>query len=306
MWLHIPPSFLENLPRAWPYVQDQEDWNLDSLSPSEKNIKLWVTLSANPTQRPLSSSIWKKRPWVKHLFGTILRPSKAEIGAAVWILSLRAFRVSLSVLPEAKNTYKTKDGFGLQSKKPFAMLGRVSSLWKMYPTSKARSQKLSTKFSETWPNSGSMRNGKCWEQTKLVPPTLGRDYFYWPTPTHHDSKGYGPSSLERHSACLPTKAPLLWATPTTESTMRTKRYNQGGHPISFQALSLRARMTLKGGEPPLITTLQLNPRFVEVLMGLPLGWTDLNLRGTLSYQLWRQQHSWHLASVLEYLNEQGG
>jgi len=34
----------------------------------------------------------------------------------------------------------------------------------------------------------------------------------------------------------------------------------------------------------------LNPRFVEWLMGFPIGWTDLQPLATASYQQWQQQH----------------
>jgi hypothetical protein len=36
---------------------------------------------------------------------------------------------------------------------------------------------------------------------------------------------------------------------------------------------------------------QLNPVFVEWLMGFPLGWTGLKPVGTLKFRRWRRSHS---------------
>jgi hypothetical protein len=45
----------------------------------------------------------------------------------------------------------------------------------------------------------------------------------------------------------------------------------------------------------------LNPRFVEMLMGLPVGWTGCDPLATGSFPLWRRLHSdrsWQLMFAL--------
>lgn len=53
------------------------------------------------------------------------------------------------------------------------------------------------------------------------------------------------------------------------------------------------------GNTPSNSTPKLNPRFVEWLMGLPLGWTDYECSATASCQSWRQKHSSVLQRALQ-------
>jgi len=79
--------------------------------------------------------------------------------------------------------------------------------------------------------------------------TLEEYVAVWPTPT-----GGGAEQLSN----------TLVTTPTADDTgHRKKPYSQGGEPLSYQV----------GG--------QLNPTWVEWLMGFPVGWTDLRDLETL-------------------------
>ena len=78
----------------------------------------------------------------------------------------------------------------------------------------------------------------------------------WASLNARDWKDSGASQRNRKSPNLGTQ--VHWTTPVSDDTShRTKKYAQGGTPLSMQA----------GG--------QLNPTWVEWLMGWPLGWTDL-------------------------------
>ena len=78
----------------------------------------------------------------------------------------------------------------------------------------------------------------------------------WPTPTKSDHKGSGPTMVRKDGKVRGDR--LDYATER----------NPDGSPT--------------GG--------QLNPTFVEWLMGWPLGWTDLKPLETDKYQQWLQQH----------------
>ena len=98
-------------------------------------------------------------------------------------------------------------------------------------------------YSETWPKWGSMRNGECWEQPTLVPHTnvteSGSSQQMWPTPCasdHRDRGHLGNPAIQRRLA------------------------------IGKQ-LGLSMVVDQASG--------QLNPTWVEWLMGWPPGWTDL-------------------------------
>jgi hypothetical protein len=93
----------------------------------------------------------------------------------------------------------------------------------------------------------------------------------WPTPTTQDaSNDGGPSQFERNS--LPLNAAVkLWPTPTAgdsrSSRNRTavRRNAESSH---------HDGETLLDAVDPESTGGQLNPTWVEWLMGFPLGWTD--------------------------------
>jgi hypothetical protein len=69
-------------------------------------------------------------------------------------------------------------------------------------------------------------------------------------------------------------AKALMPTPVADDTGHRKtKYAQGGTPLSMVA----------GG--------QLNPEWVEWLMGWPLGWTDLKPLAMDRFREWQQQHS---------------
>jgi len=95
---------------GWLFVPELEDLSSDSTSLSGSSIELYVTLSGKPTQRPLSWRGWKTRPWIRLLYGTILRPSTADRGAESWILSLQATRVSHS---QSRASEKAKQTNGI-------------------------------------------------------------------------------------------------------------------------------------------------------------------------------------------------
>ena len=66
-----------------------------------------------------------------------------------------------------------------------------------------------------------------------------------------------------------------WPTPTTQDAAN----NGGASQMKRNSFPLNAQV---GGS--------LNPTWVEWLMGLPLGWTDLEPLETESYQSWQQKH----------------
>lgn len=106
-----------------------------------------------------------------------------------------------------------------------------------------------------------------------IKPKLDQQVKSWPTPKQRDYKNPSRASSTRHSPDLSTvgqpppdnpstngKNQGLWTTPCSDDTnRRTRKYAQGGTALSMQA---------KG---------KLNPAWVEQLMGLPVGWTDLGL-----------------------------
>ena len=123
----------------------------------------------------------------------------------------------------------------------------------------------------------------------------------WPTPTKRDYKGTNaPEGLTRKDGKsrmdqLPnavahggTKTRQTWATPCSQMGSPTRPSklnapNQDGR-LECQIAYRESATTNKG---------QLNPPWVEWLMGWPIGWTDLKPLAMDKFQQWLRSHGKH-------------
>ena len=88
-------------------------------------------------------------------------------------------------------------GSGLRSSMWFAEYDRDTSSWR---TPQASLFSDSTTYSESWPASGSMRNGRCYQHAPWVRHTHESACSSWPTPRASDWNGQGsPHTRDRHS-----------------------------------------------------------------------------------------------------------
>jgi DNA (cytosine-5)-methyltransferase 1 len=134
-------------------------------------------------------------------------------------------------------------------------------------------------FSETWPRWGLMQSGECWEQLTLEQTIKGtgfglspngEDKFHTPNTTGLDGGSNSRKALKKRMENWPT--PLS----TEYRANRVKRENH------HNGLTQAVLATQNGG--------QLNPTWVEWLMGWPLGWTDLKPLETDKFQKWLDAH----------------
>ncbi len=227
-------------------------------------------------------------------FGTTSAPLTGSHGLDVWMSSLAAFHVpTFQLLGKEQESPVKNQGSGVNLLGSFARFDPATSSWKTPQLSLLGGLEP---FSETWPRWGLMRDGVCSEQMK--PPsrliaersrsfttaigsgswvssraptptvcgnynrkgasaTSGNGLATWvkqrlPTPIVHDSKSMGLSELNRKSPCL--AAMVKWP-------------GNGQQP---------------GG--------QLNPEWVEWLMGWPIGWTASGALETGRFQQWKYLH----------------
>ena len=153
-----------------------------------------------------------------------------------------------------------------------------------------------------FPRWGTTVNGQLWEQEMLAHPTSENDGggLPWGTPTAQDAKHatLSPSEVERDPNVLRNQVHgTTWATPTTRD------WKDGSDPSpavpTNALLGRQAPRTEMGGQesspsdqnspPP--SPRRLNPNFVEWLMGLPIGWTDLKPLETASVHQWYESFS---------------
>lgn len=121
-------------------------------------------------------------------------------------------------------------------------------------------------YSERFPASGMMRNGRLYRRPRLVPRTLENDSFLWPTPTvaemktgcgYQQANGKDYPTLTGLAGAAPARGGKMWPTPKGSPETMAKN-----------ARPLNETVTNGAGG-------QLNPTWVEWLMGFPAGWTDL-------------------------------
>ena len=108
----------------------------------------------------------------------------------------------------------------------------------------------------------------------------------WPTPDT-SAGGSGPSQLQRNQPRL--QDAVKWATPQSRD-WKEQRLSAA---IAMQNEKIGASKSLPrqlSSEHPELIGGQLNPTWVEWLMGWPLGWTDCAVSATVKFQQWYDSH----------------
>jgi hypothetical protein len=122
-----------------------------------------------------------------------------------------------------------------------------------------------------------MQDGVCSERTMSAPSIDESDCGYWPTPKAQNANGpaiHGQGGMDLRSA-------VMFPTP------RASEWKGTGPEGSKSQIHMKDRNYLCA---VLSTGGQLNPTWVEWLMGWPLGWTDLKPLAMGKFQEWLQQH----------------
>lgn len=194
------------------------------------------------------------------------------------ILSAEAIPASRSARPGNEPANGTCGIFGPSLLDCFAFFDPDTSCWK---TSQATFLSGLDQYSETWPDSGSMRSGRVYERVMSELPTSESVSSSWPTARGEANHWNTPS----------TEDVSTWRTITacSENSLRGSGQNAEarkaqGHMVNIQDQvnswepSRPAQPTNDGppsSESAPTSRRRLNPRFVEWLMGFPVTWTEL-------------------------------
>jgi len=264
--------------------------------------------SGNPTPQAYSSP--GKTTVASRLsrYGMTCEPLTESRGEELLTWFRAGFPVKTSALP-AKEPESTASGreCGRTWRGWSAKYDPDSSTWK---TAQHSLLEDSDESSVTWPRSGMTRDGMLWELPTLELTTRGIGSGLWPTPIANDAEKRGdfdpirswglagaarlfPSVLypvagqTRH---IPMEVRLdaaaqRWPTPTchdgTQVDPDPHRDGRRKQPCLGTLVNMTAGS--RGG--------QLNPTWVEWLMGWPSGWTDLKPLAMDRFHEWQQQHS---------------
>jgi hypothetical protein len=179
------------------------------------------------------------------------------------------FLVSPSPSPASDEDRMTNDGSGPSSLGSFAYYDPYTSLWRTFQASLL--EEWAT-YSETWPRAGTTQNGIASRRQPSVPLTSVTGSSSLPIkPTHHVPTPTASDHIERKSTSTEVlnyetnKSVSLdrwvraWPTPTESD-------GKGGPESSGRDGGPNLRTEVGG---------QLNPTFVEWLMGFPKGWTEV-------------------------------
>jgi len=275
VWIHLPSTYRPSAPESGD-SNSASSWRSQLLAQS-------ASLRGKPTAAKSWLRGWKTAAWMKPLFGRICEPSTASRGVGSWIASLAATRASRSPSPESERATGTNVTCGLKSpassekSAPSGVSSRTSATTYVWGSSRSK-----TSFAK-WVTS--LRRA-CSQRRKLGPHTNGNGYSLWRTPATTDV-GTPLSKLTTKDGGPPQFGRRMYRDGKDGS-----RINQT-QSLGLQALlwhSLRIQTTEKDGQESLPSRPQLNPLFVEWLMGWPLGWTACGRAATESYRQWRHSH----------------
>ena len=127
-------------------------------------------------------------------FGMMFKPLTEQAGEELLMSYQAAFlaKTSLSLGGGMDLTEKEVE-CGERWQGLLAKLDPNTLLWKIPQCSLLEDLEQSL---EIWPNWGSMRNGVCWEQMKLVQTTNENEFGLWLTPTATAISGKSPKAME--------------------------------------------------------------------------------------------------------------
>ena len=287
-WVYLPKSVCSQDMVGSPLVS-----NLPR-SPARPSAMSSGTSSASNS----SSSASSMGSLTMHQSGMTLQHSTGDLGVDRWILSLQGSRASL--IHTQENVLGKKIA-GTSGQTPYGSYGKWdpdTSSWRMsedWLTGLSRSQRKSL---GVFPRQGMMLSGVCIPLPKRELHTRGKgggvSDTRWMTPNvmdslaaksqealnhEHDTARPGrrnPNNLRDQVAV--EEGMRMWPTPQASDS----------HPAVLNR-NHQARMDgPKQTQLPDVVGGQLNPTWVEWLMGLPIGWTDLKPLAMESYRLWWQ------------------
>ena len=275
--------------------------------------ELFAPWSETPFAPDDSCSGRTKDTFHRSPFGTMYVPSTDGPGEALLTWFLAASRARTSAPPaRAKGLRGSAPASGVRWRELSVRYDPASCTWRTHRS--LWDEDLSA-CSLTLPKWGSMRDGVLWERPTLEHPTKGNDSGVWPTPQAHDcQKGYADRVGRygtKHGGRNLNDWVAMWPTPTatlgTKGGRVTPRKGREGGTL-IEAVSARMFPTptatntkanhMRGSDKGKVReprsygeTGQLNPNWVEWLMGWPIGWTGCEPLATDKFREWLRLHS---------------
>lgn len=216
-------------------------------------------------------------------FGITCSPLTGDRGVELLTWWLEVSRVKTFPSPDqARGSTVSEADSGARWPGSLARYDRATSSWKTAQLSLLGDSEPS---SVTWPRSGLMHGGQCWELPRLTLTTTGKESGYWPTPTAN-------SVTERTQRYAQGGMPLtaavrMFPTPTATSYKGWSINHKRADSDDRLDYTVEREAFISGQTTP---PKRLNPDWVEWLIGWPIGHTALKPLETDKFREWQRQH----------------
>ena len=278
---------------SWHYLAEQAGESLEDICSDGvplPPLRSKITHAAFYSNGKLTAS------YLDSLSGTTCKPSTQNRGEAKSMSSAEDFRVRTSVAQgKVRASLEHEAAYGVKWHESFAKWDRDSSSWRTHQCSLFGGLES---FSETWPRWGMMRDGVSSERVMQEHRTSETGSGLWPTPCARDFKGPntkasltrkdGKSRMDQLQNAVVhggTKTQRTWPTPKAHDPKSHSSNMEYHKKRSGKMMDLTCDVMVSRGKPA-----QLNPSWVEWLMGWPIGWTGLKPLATAKCQLVRHSH----------------
>ena len=257
MWI-LPKNYQLSSHFARDMVESKEDLTCQGL-----NIESSLMWRSKPTRLQTWLRRWKPDSYLPHLFTRILKHSQRSCFEEKLTLSLAAIRVSHSVQQETEKGQKTPDICGRTYGDTSNQLDLFNASLKM---SKDTSALDSEKSSATWKKTVTEQRGEYSQRVKLAHHIKESESISWPTPDVAQAQkvsnrpNYGQLGLANH--------PEVHGQTVDRPKMQKDRLGRQG----------QVKNNTSGNNQEQFG--KLNPYWVEHLMGIETGWTELGSWGT--------------------------
>ena len=266
MWI-LPKNYQLSSHFAQDMVASKEDLTLPGL-----NIEQSLMWRSKPSPLRTWLTRWKPTSYLPALYGAILKPCQWNAFETKLTSLLAAIHVSPLVQQDSEKEQMIQGTCGLT-------LGDTLNQLDLFNASLKTSRDISVLDSEkslaTWKASVTKQRGEYSQRVKLALLTRENESTSWRTPTVAEATNQDFSSQIYLQNQVKQRESTSWPTP------RASEYKDCGpvgskshtHMLNKKYLCARAKeKTMPLG--------MLNPDWVEWLMGVPTGWTELGCWGT--------------------------